>query len=150
MYELVSPAHDESDDIERLHVGIDALCAKHASPCAKGAMPRLVSADGTDLEIPPSVFETLRFVAEAMARGDTITLVPHGQELTSQQAADLLLVSRPHLIKLLDRGEIACHRVGTHRRVRIEDVLAFRERRGVTREELLTELAREAQDSGRV
>lgn len=141
MFELVSPAHGESEDIARLHVGIDELLAQHATP-------RLVSADGIDIEIPPSVFETLRFVAEAMARGATITLMPHGKELTSQQAADLLLVSRPHLIKLLDRGEIAFHRVGTHRRIRIEDLLRYRERRAVLRDELLTKLASDAQDDG--
>jgi excisionase family DNA binding protein len=63
------------------------------------------------------------------------------RDLTTQEAADLLRVSRPHLIKLLDAGEIAHHRVGCHRRLRTEDVLAYRERRDAERSERLRELA---------
>src|ERR1700712_5225543 len=141
MYELFSPASDESDDIARLHEGIDALCAKHATP-------RLVGVDGTDVEIPPSIFDALKLAVDAMSRGATITLMPHGRELSSQEAADLMRVSRPHLIKLLDRGEMPFHRVGRHRRIRIEDVLAYLERRREERDLHLTELAQAAQDAG--
>jgi excisionase family DNA binding protein len=75
-----------------------------------------------------------------MAQGQTVTLVPHGKELTTQEAAGLLHVSRPHLIKLLDEGVIPHHKVGTHRRVRIEDLLAYSDQRSATRREKLDEL----------
>ncbi len=71
-----------------------------------------------------------------------MTLVPHGKELTTQQAADLLHVSRPHLLKLLDERVIDHYKVGSHRRVRIEDFLAYRESRASRRREKLDELTR--------
>jgi excisionase family DNA binding protein len=104
--------------------------------------PYLLGLDGARIELPDSAFEALRLLIEMLARGDSITLVPHGKELTSQRAADMLRVSRPHLIKLLDRGEFPFHRVGTHRRIRIEDVLAYRERRDSERKAALDELTR--------
>ena len=102
--------------------------------------------DAEELEIPASVLAALRRIVEAMARGQAVTIMPLGKELTTQEAADLLHVSRPHLVKLLDRGEMPHHRVGSHRRVRIEDVLSYRERRAAQRREHLDELTRLSQE----
>lgn len=71
-----------------------------------------------------------------------MTLMPHDKDLTTQEAADLLRLSRPHLTKLLDEGVIPHHKVGTHRRVRIDDLLAYRAKRDTTRREKLDELTR--------
>jgi len=73
-------------------------------------------------------------------------VIPHNKELTTQAAADLLHVSRPHLIKLLDAGQLPSHRVGTHRRIRIDDVLAYQGRRDQTRKTALDELARTSEE----
>jgi len=103
---------------------------------------RLVGPDGESIELPDAAFEALKVIVNALARGQTITVIPHNKELTTQAAADLLHVSRPHLIKLLDAGQLPSHRVGTHRRIRIDDVLAYQGRRDQTRKTALDELAR--------
>lgn len=103
---------------------------------------RLVDTDGGTTETPESVLHPLKLVLQTMAQDQTVTLVPHGKELTTQGAAGLLHVSRPHLIKLLDQGIIPHHKVGTHRRLQVEDVLAYRAERDTTRREKLDELIR--------
>jgi excisionase family DNA binding protein len=84
---------------------------------------------GDQVEIPAEVYRVLRQVVDAMRQGLAVTVAPQTQQLTTQQAADLLGVSRPTLIRLLDSGQIAFERVGTHRRVLLRDLLAYRERR---------------------
>jgi excisionase family DNA binding protein len=104
--------------------------------------PYLVGPDGERVELPVSAFEALKLVIEALARGQSVAVVPHDKDLTSQEAADMLHVSRPHLIKLLDGGKIPFHRVGTHRRIKLEDALAHRDRRDAARKAALDELTR--------
>jgi excisionase family DNA binding protein len=108
----------------------------------------LVGPDGENTPLPGSAFQALAIVVEAMSRGQAITLVPVGQELTTQQAAEILHVSRPHLTKLLEAGEIPFHKVGTHRRIAIEDILAYRERRAAQRADALRELGDLSQELG--
>ena len=108
----------------------------------------LVGADGVRLPLPESVRRVLSRAVRELVRGNAVTVVPIRREITTQEAAELLNVSRPFLVKLLETGEIPFHRVGTHRRVRLEDALAYRRRRGQGRREALAELLREAQAAG--
>lgn len=103
---------------------------------------------GEAVVLPPPLFRLILDVLSHMARGNAITLVPVHAELTTQQAADLLGVSRPFLIKLLEKGELAHRKVGRHRRVRFMDLVEYRNKVGARRQESLDELVRLSKDLG--
>jgi excisionase family DNA binding protein len=84
---------------------------------------------GEQVEIPAKVHQVLQQVVQAMRQGLAVTIVPQTMVLTTQQAADLLGVSRPTLIKLLDHGQIPYERIRTHRRIQLRDLLTYREQR---------------------
>lgn len=105
-----------------------------------------VTLDGRDLVLPRQALALLRDLLADMAQGHAVTIVPTHAELTTQQAADMLNVSRPHLIKLLEAGEIQYTKTGSHRRVRYEDVVAYKQAQRAESRRLLAELAEQAQD----
>ena len=100
------------------------------------------------IELPAGAVRLLMHVLEAMAAGRGVTLIPESAELTTVQAAEVLNVSRPFLIKLLDENAIPHRKVGKHRRVRMEDVMAYKEAIDREREQVLDQLTREAQEQG--
>jgi excisionase family DNA binding protein len=98
------------------------------------------------IQLPAGAVALLMEILEAMAAGQGITLIPENAELTTVEAADVLNVSRPYLIKLLEDGVIPHRKVGKHRRVRMEDVMAYKERIDREREAVLDQLAAQAQE----
>ncbi|MEU6563419.1 excisionase family DNA-binding protein [Nocardia nova] len=106
----------------------------------------LRSAEGEAVTLPPEMLEALRLVALALSEGKAVTVAPLHTTLTTQEAAELLGMSRPTFVKLLDAGEIPFTRPGRHRRVRLTDVLAFREYRRAERSAGLSELTRMSED----
>ena len=82
-----------------------------------------------DVVLPERVFEALLELLRHTTEGNAVTLVPVHAELTSQQAADLLNVSRPHLVNLLEQKELPFHKTGRHRRIYAKDLFAYRDRR---------------------
>ncbi len=93
-----------------------------------------------EMILPGHVVHILLNVLSEMAQGNAVSLIPYHQEIGTQEAADLLNVSRPHLVKLLEDGAIDFHKVGTHRRVRLTDVLAYKETIAIKRRQALDEL----------
>jgi excisionase family DNA binding protein len=93
-----------------------------------GRQPRLTGPDGRSVELPEPMFEVLLQVAAAMKAGLAVTVAPHHLLLTTQEAADLLRVSRTTLVRLLETGVIPFEKPGRHRRVRLDDLLKYRRR----------------------
>jgi excisionase family DNA binding protein len=114
----------------------------------RGGVPALVSPAGERVELSGTVFEVLRTVVGFMSHGQAVTLVPDNQVVTTQRAADILGMSRPFFIKLLESGAMAHHRIGNQRRVYLRDVLEFAKKRDKERLAALDRLARDAFDGG--
>ena len=101
--------------------------------------------DGKELTLPKSVTPLLIHLLTEMSQGNAVTLIPVHAELSTQEAANLLNVSRPHLIKLLETNQIPFHKAGTHRRVKFSDLEAYRKGFEQQRQAALDELAAQAQ-----
>ena len=115
-----------------------------------GQMPEAerasVKLDGNDLILPRQALALLRDLLVEMAQGNAVTIVPTHAELTTQEAANILNVSRPHLVKLLEEGAIPFSKTGTHRRIRYQDLMAYRDHRDHESKEALDQLVSQAQE----
>ncbi|MGO1544786.1 MAG: helix-turn-helix domain-containing protein [Gulosibacter sp.] len=113
-----------------------------------GGTMRIISADHQEIELPNSLFTVIRQVAQTLAEGRGVTVIPHDAQLTTQEAADFLGVSRPTLVKLLREDRVPHTTVGRHRRVLLADIIAYQERERAERQALLRRTVREGQQDG--
>lgn len=110
------------------------------------ASPAYLNIENQNVELPESAVKLLLEIINQIAKGNTLTLIPEHTNLTSQEAADLLNVSRPFFVKLLESGEIPFQKVGNRRRILIDDVLTYKEKIHQERTKILQKLVDEAQD----
>lgn len=101
-----------------------------------------------ELVLPGHVLQILLDVLAEVSQGNAISLIPYHQEISTQDAANLLNVSRPFLVRLLESGDIPFRKVGAHRRVKLQDVLSYKEQIDRQRHATLDELAQLSQDEG--
>lgn len=147
MHTPSTPPNAKAADLAR-----EALQALQQRPLRKNArvvkLQAELGAEPTPVSLPREAFELLVEILGQMANGNEVAVLPTEGELTTQEAADLLGVSRPHLVSLLDGGKIPHRLVGTHRRVRVADLMAYKASRYVEQRAALDELTREAQEQG--
>jgi excisionase family DNA binding protein len=125
---------------------LSAMRDRGRQPAA--ARPRLVAPDGRSVELPESMFQVLLQVAAAMRAGLAVTVAPHHLTLSTQEAADLLRISRTTLVRLLDTGAIPFDRPSRHRKVRLDDLLEYRRRQQSQAELALADMVAEAERLG--
>lgn len=146
LHEIQPPDDTEADEAARAVKDLRALLQAHPAPEIRARL--LLDDNGAGVVLPPAALGILVDVLAELADGNAVTVAPVHAELTTQQAANLMNVSRPYLVKLLDRGEIPCRRVGNRRKLQLVDVLAYKRRDDAHRQLVLDDLAREAEDLG--
>lgn len=132
------PSQSERDAANQLR----QILAAHASPDNNSRL-KIIESSGepTEVILVPAISELLIDLLRHIGKGDAVTLVPVTQMLTTQQAADILNVSRPYFVGLLDKGEIEHVLVGRHRRVKAEDLFEYKNTRDSERASALDKLA---------
>ncbi|MBL7685723.1 MAG: helix-turn-helix domain-containing protein [Deltaproteobacteria bacterium] len=139
---LESPPSDEAISLARASAEeLGRLLAN--TPSADRAH---VQMGGQDLILPKQALHLLKDLLAEMAQGNIVTLVPIHLLLTTQEAANLLNVSRPYLIQLLKEGKIPFTTTGTHRRIRYQDLMAYKHGQGERSRKALDELTAQAQE----
>jgi excisionase family DNA binding protein len=136
---VVDPPQDLSEMLE-----LARFLEHHTAPAL------LLGPDGEQIPLPMVAYDVLRQVVSAMERGEAVSVEPIDRQLTTQQAATLLGISRNTLVRLLDEDELPFERFGEsrHRRLRLHDVLAYRDRKRADRRSRLDELTRQADEDG--
>jgi excisionase family DNA binding protein len=143
---MVALAHHRQPPPTVQEAAIARESGRRLSRYAGGRQPLTVQVEEEPVELPAGVVDLLIEILGAMAAGRGITIIPENAELTTVEAAEVLNVSRPFLIRLLEEGAIPFRKVGKHRRIRMDDVMAYKEDIDRKREEALDELTRLAQE----
>jgi excisionase family DNA binding protein len=136
------PTLEEAEDAKKAAT----LLARHLTKQGGLSLRVKQGAVGASVELPPAVTRLVLDLLLCVSKREAVTLVPFGAELSTQEAADLLNVSRPFLVKLIESRQIPHHKVGTHRRVRAEDLFAYKRQRDRKRNDALDRLARLGQE----
>ena len=109
---------------------------------------KLVGPDGRQIAIPQPLHDLLLVILRNLQSGNAISIVPEHRQLTTQRAANILGVSRPFLVGLVEAGKIPFHMVGRHRRIYLSDLLDYKRRRDAARHEAINNMARSEMEAG--
>lgn len=138
--------HYQDQENARIHLSPESLTARQSYNILAGTPKlKILTENKKEIELPPQAVALLMDILKEMAAGHAVKLVSVQNELTTQEAADLLNVSRPYLVSLLEQNKIPCRKVGSKRRVWTEDVLAYKANIENKRLTVLDELTYEAQ-----
>ena len=140
---ITPPATSEESDLARESSRLLAACIGRG----KTARLRVIDSDG-EIEVPVQALRMLVDILNNMAAGNAVSLVPIHAELTTQQAADLLNVSRPYLVGMIENGTLPARMVGNQRRLPLKDVLIYKRDTQAKRRAALDELAKSDQELG--
>lgn len=146
--ELELPDQTEAAQAASAVVELTAFLRAHPTPTARVQLVADDSDGKTQVVVPTVAFRFFVDILTELANGNAVTVAHVHAELTTQQAADLLNVSRPYLVKLLEGGRIPYRRVGNRRKVMLVDLLDYKRKDDIHREAVLDELTREAERLG--
>ncbi|MFD1674579.1 helix-turn-helix domain-containing protein [Alicyclobacillus fodiniaquatilis] len=138
---LIEPDDKEFESIKKLVSSLDIAPDENE-------LIIVDQAHNVRIELPHALYRVLVDAAHQLAKGNTVGVLHYEQDITTQQAADLLQVSRPHVVKILEAGDIPYHMVGSHRRIRLSDLLEYKKNRDAMRREKLNDLIRISESSG--
>lgn len=141
------PSEDVEEQASEALNALRQFLSAHPTPTGK-LQVCTDDVEAVTVTVPAQAFRLLIDVLAQMADGNAVTVVPTHADLTTQQAAKFLGVSRPHLVKLLESDEIPFRRVGTHRRIKITDLLAYKRSDDAARANVADALAADAQELG--
>ena len=146
MQTLAKPSPDTAESARSALRALQAL-APHLTQSHTMTF-RAQDHEEASLSLPPDLLNLLLELLGQIANGCGVSIIPIHSELTTSQAANLLGVSRPFVITLIERGELPCRKVGSHRRIRLPDLLEYKQRDDQQRHSVLDELTAEAQELG--
>ncbi|MFD1677410.1 helix-turn-helix domain-containing protein [Alicyclobacillus fodiniaquatilis] len=138
---LIEPNDKEFDSIKKLVSSLDTAPDENEFVIVD-------QVHNVRIELPHALYRVLVDAAHQLAKGNTVGVLHYEQDITTQQAAEILQVSRPYVVKILEAGEIPYHMVGSHRRIRLADLLEYKKSRDTTRREKLNDLIRISESSG--
>ncbi len=143
-----TPPTVEATEIARSAIRALATIQRRVSAAPTVSLRPVDPTSKQTVTLPAEAFRLLVEIVNQMASGNAVGVIPMHAEVTTQQAADFLEVSRPYLISVLEAGKLPFRKVGTHRRVRMADLVSYKRRDDDARRKVLDELAADAQENG--
>jgi excisionase family DNA binding protein len=143
--ETLIPSPEDREKAEKAFQGVASIL-KAANKSSSLSLTFAKNDKQSTVEIPATAFAMFEEILRRMSEGEAITLIPQNKYFTTQESADFLNVSRPYVVKLLEKGEIPFVKIGKHRRIKAADLFAYARKQNMRTEESLAELAKIAQD----